>query len=239
MKLKCIIVDDEPLSITIIKGYLKKIPFIEVISDFTSALPVLNFLEYNSIDLIFLDIEMPELSGIELIKKLNINPRIIFTTANKKYAIESFDLNIDDYILKPVSFERLLKSTNRVYENICKEQLLKHKEQAQDFIYLKENKKMVKVYYKNILYLESLKDYVKVVTSCKTVLTKQLLSNFEKKLNPKNFIRIHRSYIVAFDKIDAYSLSGVDIGKTEIPIGRKYKESVIKILDEFSKIEIN
>ncbi|MCG8411700.1 MAG: LytTR family DNA-binding domain-containing protein [Bacteroidales bacterium] len=239
MKLKCIIVDDEPLSITIIKGYLKKIPFIEVISDFTSALPVLNFLENNSIDLIFLDIEMPELSGIELIKKLNINPRIIFTTANKKYAIESFDLNIDDYILKPVSFERLLKSTNRVYENICKEQLLKHKEQAQDFIYLKENKKMVKVYYKNILYLESLKDYVKVVTSCKTVLTKQLLSNFEKKLNPKNFIRIHRSYIVAFDKIDAYSLSGVDIGKTEIPIGRKYKESVIKILDEFSKIEIN
>jgi DNA-binding LytR/AlgR family response regulator len=234
MSLRCVVVDDEPLAITIIEGFLKKIPYIEVVGRFDSALPVFEFLKGNKVDLIFLDIEMPGLTGVDFVKTLSNPPSIIFITANKNYAIEGFDLNVDDFLLKPISFERLLKSVNRIIEKKSK----KKKESNQtDFLYLKENKKMVKVYLKNILYLESIKDYVKVVTVFKTVVTKQPLSYFESILSQAQFLRIHRSFIVAINKIDAYSLSGIDIGNIELPIGRKYKELVIKRLDQLSKAD--
>jgi DNA-binding LytR/AlgR family response regulator len=234
MKLKCVIVDDEPLAITILEGHLKKIPYVEIVGKFGSALPVYEFLKTNKVDLIFLDIEMPELTGIDFVKSLTYTPAVIFTTANKNYAIEGFDLNVDDYILKPISFERLFKSVNRVFESEKESNL---STETKDSVYLKENKKMVRVYFKNILYLESLKDYVKIVTSCKTVITKQQLSYFEEILNPSEFMRIHRSFIIAINKIDSYSLSGIDIGDQELPIGRKYKEDVIKVLDNLNKVE--
>ncbi|MEE4197861.1 MAG: LytTR family DNA-binding domain-containing protein [Bacteroidales bacterium] len=232
MSLRCVVVDDEPLAITIMEGFLKKIPYVELLRSFENAMPVFEFLKENQVDLIFLDIEMPGLTGIDFVKTLSQPPAIIFITANKNYAIEGFDLNVDDFILKPISFERLLKSVNRVHE---KKSGVKDKAIAQDFLYLKENKKMVKVYLKNILYLESIKDYVRVVTNCKTVVTKQPLNYFESILSPSNFLRIHRSFIVAIHKIDAYSLSGIDIGDKELPIGRKYKEPVIEKLDQISK----
>jgi DNA-binding LytR/AlgR family response regulator len=239
MKLNCVIVDDEPLAITIIDGYLKKIPYIEVIGKFQSAIPVYEFLKENQVDILFLDVEMPNITGIEFIKSLSNPPKVVLTTANKNYAIEGFNLNVDDYILKPVSFDRLVKSVNRLYEDLTAKNTSEVKSGNKDYIYLKENKKMVRVYFKNILYFESLKDYVKVVTTCKTVLTKQVLSNFELELNSSSFLRIHRSYIVALNKIDAYTLSSVDIGTSEIPIGRKYKESVIEVLDKLNKINTN
>ena len=237
MKLKCVVVDDEPLAITIMEGYLGKIPHVEVIGKFNSAIPVYEFFNNNKVDLLFLDVEMPNLTGIDFIKSLENPPKIVLTTANKNYAIEGFNLNITDYILKPISFDRLLKSVNRVYEDLNSTIIVESVNKKEDYIYLKENKKMVKVYFNNILYLESLKDYVKVVTSCKTVLTKQLLSYFESELDPNKFLRIHRSFIVALNKIDAYSLSGLDIGSTEIPIGRKYKDSIIKVLDEKNNLD--
>ena len=236
MKLKCVIVDDEPLAITILEGHLKKIPYVEIIGKFGSALPVYEFLKTNDVDLLFLDIEMPDLTGVDFVKSLSSSPSVIFTTANKNYAIEGFDLNVDDYILKPISFERLFKSVNRVFEN---KNTPKVDAEPRDSVYLKENKKMVRVYFKNILYLESLKDYVKVVTSCKTVITKQQLSYFEEIMHPSEFIRIHRSFIIAIKKIDSYSLSGIDIGNQELPIGRKYKEAVIKVLNNLNKVENN
>ena len=238
MKLQCVIVDDEPLAITIIEGYLKKIPYVEIIGKFDNAIPVYEFLEENVVDLLFLDIEMPNITGIDFLKSLSSPPSVIFTTANKNYAIEGFDLNVVDYILKPITFERLFKSVNRVYENINQGKTTK-KPDSNEFLYLKENKKMVKVYFKNILYFESIKDYVKVVTLCKTVITKQQLSYFESSLNNSKFLRIHRSFIVATDKIDAYSLSGIDIGDTELPIGRKYKETVIEALENLNNIKNN
>ena len=234
MKLKCVIVDDEPLAITILEGHLKKIPYVEIVGKFGSALPVYEFLKNNKVDLLFLDIEMPELTGIDFVKSLTYTPAVIFTTANKNYAIEGFDLNVDDYILKPISFERLFKSVNRVFESEKESNL---STETRDSVYLKENKKMVRVYFKNILYLESLKDYVKIVTSCKTVITKQQLRYFEEILQPSEFMRIHRSFIIAINKIDSYSLSGIDIGDQELPIGRKYKEDVIKVLDNLNKVE--
>ena len=232
MALSCVIVDDEPLAITIMEGYLKKIPHVDVIGKFNSALPVYEFLKDNEVDLLFLDIEMPNLSGIDFVKSLSNPPAVVFTTANKNYAIEGFNLNVDDYILKPITFERLFKAVNRVYESRGNDLTVENKISDKDFIYLKENKKMVKVYLSNILYCESLKDYVKVVTKCKMVVTKQQLSYFESNLDQNKFLRIHRSFIVAIDKIDAYSASTIDIGEIDIPIGRKYKDQVLEILDK-------
>lgn len=235
MNLKCVVVDDEPLAITIIEGYLKKIPYVEIIGRFENAIPVYEFLKENPVDLIFLDIEMPNISGVDFLKSLSNPPSVIFTTANKNYAIDGFDLNVEDYVLKPISFERLLTAVNRVHDK--KREKKTNKEDSEEFLYLKENKKMVKVYLKNILYMESIKDYVKVVTSSKTVVTKQQLGYFESLMDKNKFIRIHRSFIVATDKIDAYSLSGIDIGSTELPIGRKYKEEVIEMLEKLNRIK--
>ena len=235
MNLKCVIVDDEPLAITVMEGYLKKIPYIEIVGRFDNAIPVYEFLKENDVDLIFLDIEMPNISGVDFLKSLTSAPSVIFTTANKNYAIEGFELNVENYLLKPISLERLITAVNRVYDK-KKEKKTSIKD-TEDFLYLKENKKMVKVYLRNILYLESIKDYVKIVTSCKTVITKQQLSYFESILDSKRFLRIHRSFIVATDKIDAYSLSGIDIGNTELPIGRKYKDEVIELLESLNHIK--
>ena len=237
MALRCVIVDDEPLAITIMEGFLKKIPHVDVIGKFNSALPVYEFLKSNDVDLLFLDIEMPNLTGIDFVKSLSKPPAVVFTTANKNYAIEGFDLNIDDYILKPITFERLFKAVNRVYENRSPENISDSKKVEPEYIYLKENKKMVKVYLQNILFCESLKDYVKVVTTNKTVITKQQLGYFETNLTQSNFLRIHRSFIVALDKIDAYSASSIEIGEKELPIGRKFKEDVLEILDRFNSTE--
>ena len=234
MNLKCVIVDDEPLAITILEGYLKKIPYIQILEKFTSALPVFEFLKSNSVDLLFLDVEMPGLSGIDFLKSLPQKPSVILTTANKNYAIEGFDLDVDDYILKPVSFERLLKAINRIVEkeNTEKKPDIKI---TDEFIYLKENKKMVKVFLKDILYIESIKDYVKVVTNCKTVVTKQQLSYFLNAFDSNEFLQIHRSFVVAVNKIDAFNSSGIEIGDKELPIGRKYKDLVTQNLTTLSK----
>jgi len=235
MNLTCVIVDDEPLAITIMESHLKKIPFIQILGKFNSALPVFEFLKSNVVDLLFLDVEMPGLSGIDFLRSLPQKPYAILTTANKNYAIEGFDLNVDDYILKPVSFERLLKAINRIVEKSQTERKTE-KKIADEFIYLKENKKMVKVYLDDILYIESLKDYVKVVTKSKSVVTKQQLNYFLTAFESNYFLQIHRSFIVAINKIDAFNYSGIEIGSKELPIGRKYKESVTQVLASLSII---
>jgi len=237
MKLKCVIVDDEPLALTILEGYLKKIPFIEILAKFDSAIPVYEFLKQAEVDLLFLDIEMPNLSGVDFIKTLPSHPAVIFTTANKNYAIEGFNLNIDDYLLKPITFERLLVAVNRISEKLVTKDKVDFHEVGNEYLYLKENKKMVKVSLNDVLFFESNKDYVKVVTSCKTVITKQHLSFFEDKLSSKDFLRIHRSFIIAINKIDAYSHSSIEIGKSELPIGRLYKDSVFEVLSKISNQE--
>jgi DNA-binding LytR/AlgR family response regulator len=235
MKLKCVIVDDEPLALAILEGYLKKIPFIEILAKFESAIPVYEFLKQAEVDLLFLDIEMPNLTGVDFIKTLPSHPSVIFTTANKNYAIEGFNLNVDDYLLKPLTFERLLVAVNRIAEKKSAKEKTEIAEDNNDYLYLKENKKMVKVNLNDILFFESNKDYVKVITSCKTVITKQHLSFFEDKLNSKDFIRIHRSFIIALNKIDAYSHSSIEMGKYELPIGRLYKDSVFEVLSKISQ----
>jgi DNA-binding LytR/AlgR family response regulator len=226
--LSCAIVDDEPLSVEILEGLLKRIPTIEVVATFNDALSVLDKLSELDVDFLFLDIEMPNLSGIDLLKSLPHPPLTIITSANKNYAIDGFELNVVDYLLKPLTFERVLKAINKVIELKSTKSHHSISIDPDNYIYLKENKKMVRVRISDIKYLESIKDYVKVVTQGKIVITKQNLSHFEKSLDSENFIRIHRSFIVGVKHIDAYSCSSVEIGTLEIPIGRLYKDQTLK-----------
>ncbi len=237
MNVKCVVVDDEPLAIEVLKGHLRKIPYIDVVGTFTSAIDVYELLNEQEIDLLFLDIEMPDLSGLDFLRSLTFRPSVIITSANKSYALEGFELHVDDYLIKPVSFNRLVKSINRVIELRNKESDSSGEIPSPDYIYVKENKRMVKIYLDNILYVESVKDYVKIVTNRKTVITKKQLNAFEDFLKGDKFLRIHRSFIVALNKIDAYSATTVDISNTELPIGRKYKEDVLQELEKLGKFE--
>ncbi|BDX36674.1 DNA-binding response regulator [Tenuifilaceae bacterium CYCD] len=228
MKLRCVIVDDEPLSIEVMEGYLKKIPNIEVIATFNDAISVMSILSEQDVDLLFLDIEMPKLSGIDFLRTLANPPMVIITSANKNYAIEGYELNVVDYLLKPITLERVVRGVNKVIEKKSKK--AQPQQDTEDYIFLKENKKMVRLNLNSILYLESVKDYVKVVTKNKTVVTKQNLGYFEQILNPSDFIRVHRSFMVAVKNIDAFSSSSVEIGSLEIPFGRLYKDEALKRL---------
>ena len=234
MKLRCVIVDDEPLAITVLQSKLAKIPGIEVVDTFNDALSVHEYLaeRSNEIDFLFLDIEMPSLSGIDLIKSLLKPQLVVITSANKNYAVEGFDLNVVDYVVKPITLERIVKAVNKVKERIEISKIDKtpKKPEANTSLFLKENKRMVKVVLNDILYIESIKDYVKVVTRNKMVVTKQKISFFEETLPKEDFVRVHKSFIVATNHIDAYNSSFIEIGFTEIPIGRSFKEDALKRL---------
>lgn len=238
MKLRCAIVDDELLAIAMLEGILKKIPYVEVVKTFNDALSVYDFISENEIDFLFLDIEMPNLTGIDFLKSLTHPPLVIITSANKNYALEGFDLNVVDYVLKPLTLERVTKALCKVVDiKSAKELVGQSHPNNSEHLFLKENKRNVRISINEIVYLESVKDYVKVVTKNKTVLTKENLSHFESILDSTKFVRIHRSFIVAVNHIDAFSCSAVEIGKLEIPIGRLYKESTLKHLGDASIIE--
>ncbi len=237
MELRCAIVDDEPLAITVLEGMLEKIPGINVIATFNDALSAMDYLAdgSNEVDFLFLDIEMPSLSGIDFLKTLTSPPPVIISSANKNYAIEGFELNVVDYVLKPITFERIVKSINKIKERFDKE--VQASDESPEALFLKENKKMVKVVVGNILYIEGVKDYVKVVTNRKMVITKNKISYFEEILPSDHFIRVHKSFIVAVNHIDAYSSSFIEIGFNEIPVGRSYKDSALKKLGKISESE--
>jgi DNA-binding LytR/AlgR family response regulator len=226
------------LAIAMLEGILKKIPYIEVVKTFNDALSVYDFLNENVVDFLFLDIEMPNLTGIDFLRSLTHPPLVIITSANKNYALEGFELNVVDYVLKPLTLERVTKSLCKVVDAKSLREVATHSlPDSSEHIFLKENKRNVRVNISEILYLESVKDYVKVVTKDKTIVTKENLSHFEKILNSTNFVRIHRSFIVAVNHVDAFSCSAVEIGKLEIPIGRLYKESSLKHFGDASVIE--
>lgn len=230
MDLKAIIVDDEPLAIAVIDGYLSRIPGVEVVATFNDGLSAFEYLQEKPVDMIFLDVEMPKLTGIELVRCLSNPPLVIITSANRDYAIEGFELDVADYILKPITFERLLKALSKAKEFLSKRTDNTNQKEP-EYLIFKESKKSVRVKQEEILYFESIKDYVKVVTLNRTIITKQSISSLEELLDKTRFIRVHRSFIVALNHIDAFSTTSLEIGDTEIPIGRLYKEDVIKVLE--------
>lgn len=233
MKLRCVIVDDEPLSIEVMEGYLKKIPNIEVVATFNDAISVMSILSEQDIDFLFLDIEMPKLSGIDFLRSISNPPMVIITSANKNYALDGYELNVVDYLLKPITLERVIRAVNKIIEKKSKKTIKPTPQESTDYIFLKENKKMIRLVLSDIQYIESIKDYVKVVTENKTVVTKQNLSHFEQILDPSEFVRVHRSFIVAIRHIDAFTSASVEIGKLEVPIGRLYKDEALKRLGNF------
>jgi DNA-binding LytR/AlgR family response regulator len=233
--IKCLIVDDEPLARDVIRRYIEKVPLLQVAGECGNAIEALMFLHNEAVDLIFLDIRMPQLTGTEFAKALLYKTKIIFTTAFKEYAIEGFELDAIDYLLKPIRFDRFLRAITKAFPQKSGELNgtpnidLANKKNTSDFIYLKADRKMVKVLLDDILYIESARDYLKVFTQNHSILTRQTISSIEAMLSENEFIRIHRSYIVSIRKIDSFTHETVEIGNKELPIGKFYLNSFLKL----------
>jgi len=236
--INCIIADDEALAREVIESYVLKIGQLHLAATCSNGIEVFNTLKTKPADLLFLDIQMPQLTGIELLRTLKNPPAVIITTAYREFAIEGYELNVIDYLLKPVSFERFLKaidkyelSTNSIQLKIASAPANYKADGGNAFIYVKSDKKMVRVMLKDLLYIEGLKDYVKVHTPEGSIVTYQTLTYFEEKLSNDQFMRIHRSFIVSLNHITAYSATQIEIGKVAIPIGSSYAKEVVKKLN--------
>lgn len=227
----CYIIDDEPIAIGIIRHYLDKLDGFEVKGSFEDPLEAFQALKKEPVDLIFLDIQMPGLSGLEMLKALSHKPAVILTTAHREYALDGFELDVVDYLLKPIEFQRFLKAIDKFIErqNKVPPAALNPPEAS---ILVRANRKSILVRLSDILYIEGLKDYVRIVLPGQSLLTKELIGDIEQRLPAGQFFRIHRSFIVPRDKIDAFTAMDVEIGKYEIPIGRTYKEAFMKWIGE-------
>jgi DNA-binding LytR/AlgR family response regulator len=225
--IRCIAIDDENLALDLIEDDILKVPFLQLVKKCRNAMEAMEVLQSEKIDLLFLDIRMPDISGIQFLKSLPQRPLVIFTTAYEKYALEGFELDVVDYLLKPYSFERFLKAVNKVQEHL---QILEKNKSPQDtgeitfssrYIFVKSDYKLVKIEISEIQYIESLKDYVKIVAGDKSVVTLSSMKAIEEKLVAPGFIRVHRSYMVNLRKINYIHRSYVKVGDKEIPIDRK------------------
>lgn len=231
--LNCLIIEDEPLAAEITQSYIGQVSFLKLEQICFDAISAFEVLKQKHIDVIFLDIHLPKLKGIDFLKALHHPPKVIITSAYKQYAIEGFELEIVDYLLKPFSFARFLKAVNRLQPaaEVVVSATPQQQERAHRFFNV--NKKKFKIYLDEILFVESLKDYVKIVTKDKSIVTKFQLGELEEFLNDKNFVRVHRSFLVSKSKIDAVSSTEVEVGGKAIPVGRSYQDLVKKELEEF------
>lgn len=231
MKLRCLLIDDEPLALKVLQSHISVIKGLEIVGMCKNAVEALDILHEKKVDLIFLDIKMPKLSGTDFLKNLTSPPKVIFVTAYREYAVEGYELEAVDYLVKPVSFERFLKAVTRVKKMMGYEvpvQPEEYKPNPEAFVYLKVDKSMQKVFVNEILYIESWKDYVKVfLTNGKNYLVKQSISSMENLLSEHHFLRVHRSYMVSKAKITGYNNAAVQLDNKEIPIGRLYKQQVM------------
>ncbi len=230
MKIKTIVVDDEPFAIEVIENYLANFPEITLVATCMNAIEAFQMLQKNKVDLLFLDVKMPGLSGTELLRSLKNPPKVIFTTAFQDYAVEGFELNAIDYLMKPIPFDRFLKAMDKVFEQFKLQQSVVQQVEAaplgrsaENYLYLRVDRKMIKVNVNDIYWIESLKDYIKVVLKEKVLISKQKISLLDDLLPEDKFVRIHRSFIVSLDKVESYHSYSVEINGKELPIGRHYK----------------
>ena len=235
--INCVIVDDEPVARNVLETFVAKIPNLELVKSCKNAMEAFEVANQQKIDIFFLDINMPDISGLSLAKSINQKAKIIFTTAYREYAVDGFNLKAVDYLLKPISFDRFLQSIHKYFEGVSfidSEIKIEKSVLKNDFIFVRSDRKMIKINFDEIQYVESLSDYIKIHSVDKTITTRETISNIETKLPAKNFLRIHRSYIVNLKKINSYTNEFVEIGKNAIPISRTYKENVLKKLTEIS-----
>jgi DNA-binding LytR/AlgR family response regulator len=230
---QCIIVEDEPLAAEVLQDYVKQVPFLTLKGVCGDAIYAMEMLQKEKIDLIFLDIHLPKLKGLDFIKTLKHPPHIIITSAYHEYALQGYEYNVVDYLLKPVEFSRFLMAVNKLRQAMPSEVMPPASLQVgeRSYLFFNVSKKKVKVFLDEILYIESLKEYIRIVTTNKSILTKFQLGQVEELLARNNFLRVHRSFIVAKDKIDAFTATDVEISSKQIPIGRSYKELVQSVLD--------
>jgi DNA-binding LytR/AlgR family response regulator len=232
-KTRCLIIDDEPLAIKLIRTHLGKLDSFEIAGECSNALKAIEFLKKEKIDLMFLDINMPEITGLDFLKSIPDPPYTIITTAYREYAIEGYDLDVVDFLLKPISFERFLKAVNRYCNRTrssSKSSNFASEPQGKKYIYIQDGKNIFKLLSEDVIYLEGYGEYVKVITTNKTYMVRDSLIEFEHKLSEDNFLRVHKSYIVNLMKVTGFSTIHVLLKSMELPIGRIYREKVIKIL---------
>ncbi len=234
---RVIIVDDEPLALDVLETYIEKLPSLELVARCDNAIEAFDVLSREEVDIMFLDIQMPQLTGIEFLKSLSNPPLVIFTTAYPNYAIEGYELNIMDYLLKPISFERFMKAVNKALAQLelqteTKEVPVPESKEESDFIFVKADKKLIKINYKDILYIEGLKDYVIIKLPTSRVITLQTMKSLEAKLPTSIFKRIHRSYIANLGRIDAVIGNMVEIEKKHLPIGKNYRDELLAIINQ-------
>ncbi len=234
--MKCIIVDDEEMAIKVLENHIGKISNLEIVATFTNAMDAFSALQQQHIDIVFLDIQMPGLTGFELLKTLSVHPYIIITTAHREFALESYDFLITDYLLKPISFERMLKAIGKIQHfNQGKTLSLPSEPPAKEspsFIYIRSDRQFVKINLDDVLYMESIRNHVRIVTTRGSHITLTAIGEMEEKLPPQHFLRIHRSYIVALSKIQRFTQSVVIIGEHNLPIGDFYKQELMNRLRE-------
>ena len=234
MKLRCLLIDDEPPALKILASYISNINGLEIVAQCKNAIEALDILHQKTVDVIFLDIKMPKLLGTEFLKNLSHPPKVIFVTAYRDYAVEGYELDAVDYLVKPVSFERFFKAITKLNRMMDKEVVttaVEYKSNPEAFVYLKVDRDMKKIFVNDIIYIESWKDYVKLfLANGKNVLAKQSISAMENLLSEHMFLRVHRSYMVSLNKISSYNGLSVQLDTKEIPIGRLYKQVVMERL---------
>ncbi len=229
-KLKCIVIEDEPLAAEIIADYIGQVPFLELVAVYSDAIFAMEGLKTKSVDVIFLDINLPKLKGYDFIRILAKPPQVIITTAYRDYALDGYELNITDYLLKPISFSRFLMAVNKLKKDMSGNNLAVLPERKSMTVSI--SKKKIKIYLDEILFMESQREYVHIVTEANRYVVKMQMNEMEARSDKFSFIRIHRSFMVAIKKITAYNATQVEIGEQKIPIGRSYKEQVLAVIGE-------
>lgn len=232
--IRCLVVDDEPLALEIITDYIEKVPFLQLVAATTSAFEALTIAQNDEVDLIFLDVQMPELTGIQFLKIIKGKCQVILTTAYSQYALDSYELDVTDYLLKPIPFDRFYKSVIKV-QNMVLQTSSSAKpvdNSVNAFIFVKAEHRIQKIYLDDILYIEGLKDYISIFTKHNRIMTLQYLKKVEESLPSGRFIRVHKSYIVSIDKIESIERSRIQIGDKTIPIGDTYRDEFFKIIED-------
>lgn len=239
--IRCLIVDDEPLALHILEDYMSKIPFMQLVLATTNPIEALTLVQQGSVDLVFLDVQMPELTGIQFLKIANGRAKVILTTAYPQYALEGYELDVIDYLLKPIAFDRFFKSIQKaqaILQPASVKQAMaqpatqqKQQDLLSDFIFVKTEHKIQKVYLNDILFIEGLKDYISIFTPAERIITLQNMKKMEDALPSRHFIRVHKSYIVSINKIDSIERSRIFIADKIIPVGDTYREEFFKIID--------
>jgi DNA-binding LytR/AlgR family response regulator len=236
--IRCLVVDDEPLALHILEDYISKMPFLQLVKVTTNPIEALQLVQEGNVDLVFLDVQMPELTGIQFLRIANGKAKVILTTAYPQYALEGYELDVIDYLLKPIAFDRFFKSAQKAQAIIqpsakpeIKPEPTAQNDFLSDFIFVKTEHKIQKVYLNDILFIEGLKDYISIFTPAERIITLQNMKKMEDALPEKHFIRVHKSYIVSINKIDSIERSRIFIGDKIIPVGDTYREEFFKIID--------